>query len=146
MNDQTLLELSSALLRLARRIRAAIDAPLEAALELNFTEISVLRLIDQGTHSPSELSRELQVPAPTISRILNRLVELGLVEREVDRVNLRRFHLRLTPKGEQARRRARQVAWQVLRERYGQIPQVVLEQALAGLQALEPYLVEAQYA
>lgn len=146
MKEQTLLELSSLLLRLSRQIRTTLDGPLEAALQLNFTEINVLRLIDQGIHSPSELSRELQVPAPTISRILNHLVERGLVERGVDSLNLRRFHLRLTPEGERARRQTREVARRVLRERYGQIPQPVLERALAGLRALEPYLEEARYA
>lgn len=146
MNDPNLLELSSAILRLSRQIRAALDGPLEAALQLNFTEINVLHLIDRGIHSPSELSRELRVPAPTISRILNHLVERGLVERGADSLNLRRFHLRLTAQGEQARRQTRQVAQRVLFERYGQIPQPVLEQALAGLRALEPYLREAEYA
>jgi DNA-binding MarR family transcriptional regulator len=146
MDEKALLELSSAILRLSRQIRATLDGPLEAALKLNFSEISVLRLMAQGTYSPSDLARELQIPAPTISRILNHLVERGLVERNMDSLNLRRFHLRLTPKGQQIRQKTRQIAQQILAERYPQIPQPVLEQALAGLQALEPYLRETQYA
>ncbi|WP_158531654.1 MULTISPECIES: MarR family winged helix-turn-helix transcriptional regulator [unclassified Meiothermus] len=145
MNDTSLLELASAILRLSRQIRAALDGPLEATLQLNFSEINVLRLIDQGVHSPSDLARELQIPAPTISRILNHLVERGLVERDVDNLNLRRFHLRLTPEGQRIRQKTRQTAQQILTQRYRQIPQPVLERALEGLQALEPYLREAQY-
>lgn len=146
MDEQTLLELSSAILRLSRQIRVALDGPLEATLQLNFSEISVLRLIDQGVHSPSDLSRELQIPAPTISRTLNHLVERGLVERGVDPLNLRRFYLRLTPEGQKIRQKTRQIAHKVLTERYGHVPEEVLEQALAALRALEPHLKEVQYA
>ncbi len=68
---------------------------MEGVLKLDFTELMTLRRIDDGAHSPTELSREMQVPAPTISWILNWLVELGLVEHSVDSSNLQRFSKRI---------------------------------------------------
>ncbi|MER3482251.1 MAG: MarR family transcriptional regulator [Meiothermus sp.] len=144
--EDALLQTASAILRLARGIRAVLDNPLEEALKLDFTELMALRLIEEGIPSPTELSKEMQVPAPTISRILNRLVELGLVERSVDSANLRRFQLGLTEGGRQARAKTRKIVAQVLREHYGHIPEGVLSAALASLAALEPYLKEARYA
>jgi DNA-binding MarR family transcriptional regulator len=144
--EDLLLKTASAVLRLSRGIRAVLDKPLEQALGLDFTELTALRLIEEGTHSPSELSREMQVPAPTVSRILNHLVDLGLVERSVDQSNLRRFQLRLTKQGHQTRLKTRQIVAQVLREHYGHVPETVLSNALASLDALEPHLKEARYA
>lgn len=144
--EDLLLKTASALLRLSRSVRAVLDRPLEQALHLDFTELTALRLIEEGVHSPSELAREMQVPPPTVSRILNRLVELGLVERKMDQNNLRRFQLYLTEQGLQARLKTRQIVAQVLREHYGHIPETVLSEALSGLAVLEPYLKEARYA
>lgn len=144
--EDLLLKTASVILRLSRSIRAVIDGPLEEALKLDFTELMTLRLIEDGTHSPSELSREMQVPAPTISRILNHLVELGLVERSVDTANLRRFQLGLTEQGHETRLKTRKIIREVLTEHYRNVPEEVLSSALASLTELEPHLKEARYA
>ena len=49
--------------------------------------------------SPTDLSRTQQVSRNTISAHLRALEEQGLIEREVDREDLRQFRIRLTTSG-----------------------------------------------
>jgi len=49
---------------------------------------------------PSELGRELGLPAPSVSRLLKGLEADGYVVRETVPEDLRRFRIRLTPPGE----------------------------------------------
>ena len=44
---------------------------------------SILALVGQGAHRTSEIAARLSVPATSLSRSLMRLLELGLIEREV---------------------------------------------------------------
>lgn len=50
--------------------------------------------------SPSELSRFLEVSRNTVSALLNRLEDQGLVERHVHTADKRQFRIRLTPAGQ----------------------------------------------
>ena len=146
MEDSPLLSTITALVRLSRRVHAVLDGPLEKQLGLSFNEISLLRLIDEGAENPGDLARGLSLPAPTVSRMLNHLSELGLVERSLDTENLRRVRLSLTPAGRKTRAEIRRVAYGLIKENFGGIPTPVLQQALEALLALEPHLWEAQYA
>lgn len=146
VKDSALFPLIVTLLRTSRRLHAVLDAPLEKELGLNFTEITVLRLIEQGLSSPGELGRELSVPAPTISRILSHLTELGLIERSLDPQNLRRVQLGLTAAGRASRSKTRRIAEELVEEHYCHIPEAVLKKALKELEALEPYLQAVQHA
>ena len=49
---------------------------------------------------PSELGRQLGLPAPSVSRLLKGLEADGYVARETVPEDLRRFRIRLTPRGE----------------------------------------------
>ncbi|MGB9867710.1 MAG: MarR family winged helix-turn-helix transcriptional regulator [Bacillota bacterium] len=58
--------------------------------------------------SLSDIAAHLGVTLPTMSRIADRLVERGLVQREGDPSNRRRLVLNLTPKGRELFESARQ--------------------------------------
>lgn len=146
VEDSALFPLIVTLLRTSRRLHAVLDAPLEQELGLNFTEITVLRLIESGITSPGDLNRELSVPAPTISRILSRLSELGLIERSPDPQNLRRVQLGLTSAGRASRSKTRRIAEELVKQHYSHIPEPTLKKALKELEALEPYLTAVQHA
>lgn len=146
MEDSALVPTISALLRASRRVHAVLDDPLEKQLGLSFNEISLLRLIDEGAQNPGDIARELALPAPTVSRMLNHLSERGLLERSMDTHNLRRVRLSLTEAGRKTRAEFRQTATGLIEANFSQIPKAVLQQALEALTALEPHLREAQYA
>lgn len=146
MENRPLVPVIAAVLKASRRIHAVLDDPMEKQLGLSYTEISLLRLLDEGAETPSDLARELALPAPTVSRILNHLSDRGLVERTLDPENLRRVRLSLTQEGRKTRTKTRQAATQLIEAYFGDIPEEVLSQALNALSTLEPYLREAQYA
>ena len=53
-------------------------------------------------HYPTEIVNATKFPAPTVSQMLKRLEALGLVERSLDKSDLRRYRFDLTEKGRQA--------------------------------------------
>lgn len=146
MEESPLVPTVSALLRASRRIHAVLDDPLEKQLGLSFNEISLLRLVDEGVQNPGDIARELALPAPTVSRLLNHLSEHGLIERSMDAQNLRRVRLSLTEAGRKTRAEFRQAATGLIEANFARIPKPLLQQALEALTALEPHLREAQYA
>lgn len=69
-----------------------------AALGLDSKELFVLADIDEHPH-PAELAAALCMPKPTITVYLKRLESAGLLRREIDATDLRRYRLSITPAG-----------------------------------------------
>ena len=69
-----------------------------AALGLDSKELFVLADIDEHPH-PAELAAALCMPKPTITVYLKRLESAGLLRREIDATDLRRYRLSMTPAG-----------------------------------------------
>ena len=71
------------------------------AVELTMPQLKVLfRLNAQGPSRVSSLARALRVTLPTVTGILDRLVEQGLIRRDEDPADRRVVISRLTPAGE----------------------------------------------
>ena len=85
--------------RLYRALHAAVQPVLERALSLHPKEVQVLGAVAGGQTSPGQISARVGTPPPSTSRLLDRLVAAGLLERQADPDDLRRFRMRLTPEG-----------------------------------------------
>ena len=83
--------------RLLSTIIACVTPQL-TALGLEAKELFMLAAIDEHPH-PAELADILCMPKPTVTVYLKRLVEAGFVRREIDRGDLRRHRLTVTPAG-----------------------------------------------
>ncbi|WP_216328856.1 MarR family winged helix-turn-helix transcriptional regulator [Deinococcus aestuarii] len=130
-------------LRLSRRFLSALDEPLEAALGLNTKELLVLAAVMDGADTPGTVAARQKLPAPTVTRIVTKLVGQGLVERVTDPGDLRRQRLRLTPQGEATRGRTRATAQDIVDAHFGALPAEHVGAALAALKALEADLKPA---
>ncbi|BDP40875.1 transcriptional regulator [Deinococcus aetherius] len=130
-------------LRLSRRFLSALDEPLEAALGLNTKELLVLAAIMDGADTPGSVAGRQRLPAPTVTRIVTKLVGQGLVERVTDPGDLRRQRLRLTSLGEATRSRTRATAQDIVDAHFGALPAEHVGAALAALRALEADLKPA---
>ena len=73
---------------------------------LNGMEANLLLKLDLGFSSPSEIATYLGIDASNLSRLMRKLEESELVQREIDRSNRSRVIIRLTAKG---RRLARKI-------------------------------------
>lgn len=67
--------------------------------ELGASQVMVLFNLLEGRKLTSELSRNFNVTSPTMSRIVDALVEKGYVERQPDQEDRRCIYLQLTPEG-----------------------------------------------
>jgi MarR family transcriptional regulator for hemolysin len=83
------------------RLSRTLDQRLRhaSADDLSIIELSVLGQIERGIDLPSAVARVLQLDPARVTRITDRLVMLGYIEREADLGDRRRCHLRLTDAG-----------------------------------------------
>ncbi|WP_226342569.1 MarR family winged helix-turn-helix transcriptional regulator [Deinococcus sp. AJ005] len=127
-------------LRLSRRFRQALDEPLETALGLNTKELLVLAAIMDGAQTPGRIASKQSLPAPTVTRIVSKLVAAGLVARISNPADLRCFHLHLTPQGEATRARTRETGQTIVVSHFGHLPPQRVQAALNAMQALHDAL------
>lgn len=97
---------------LARFYRAthALNADLSAALTteygLELRDFMVLSSISKGHRYPSDIARRLHASKFAVSRVLQRLIDRGLIAREIDGQDSRRVRLEATPAGAKIRSEA----------------------------------------
>lgn len=76
-------------------------APGVAELGIDTKELFVLAAVDDHPH-PAALAEALLMPKPTVTAYIKRLEAGGFMKREIDRDDLRRHRLTLTPEGRKA--------------------------------------------
>ena len=93
--------LSQAERTVARRIEHAIRS-----WDVSLEHWRVLSLLSDGSgHAMTEIARYAMVPAPTLTKIIDRLVEKNLVYRRVDDADRRRVLVFLAARGRNLHRR-----------------------------------------
>ncbi len=119
-------ELRLACMRISRRVR------FESTDAVAPHQFSVLNRLEKAPRTPGELAEIERVSAPSMTRTVGRLVELGLVERTDDPSDRRQVILSLTPDAVALLRdiRRKRDAWMSVRVgRLTPAEQDVLEQA-----------------
>ncbi len=75
-------------------------APCIDELEVSPRELMLMAFVERHPN-PGRLARELRIPTPSVSHALKRLENQGLLERQSDPSDLRRFSFVLTEAGRQ---------------------------------------------
>jgi len=83
-------------------------APRIRALRLEIKEFLLLSKVDEHPN-PADLARALITPKPSVTFMVKRMEALGYLRRELQRDDLRRFRLTLTPSGRRAIEGAREI-------------------------------------
>jgi DNA-binding MarR family transcriptional regulator len=105
-----------AIVRTARRLRQ------EAGEHLSPSSVAALATIEhRGPLAPSELAELESVKRPTITRVVSRLEEAGLVERTNDPADGRAFLVSITRQGSELLRRIRTRKTAYLARRLGKL-------------------------
>lgn len=104
--DRLTSDLRIACMRIARRVRFESDSTVAPH------QFSVLVRLDEGPRTPKELAAIEKVSAPSMTRTVNALVELGLVARADDPTDGRQVILSLTPAGHATIRETRRTRHQ----------------------------------
>ncbi|SEJ78429.1 DNA-binding transcriptional regulator, MarR family [Deinococcus reticulitermitis] len=124
-------------LRLSRQFRQTLDEPFVQALGLNTKELLVLAAIMDGAQTPGRVAARQQLPAPTVTRIVTKLVAADLVQRVPDPGDLRRCELQLTDQGKAVRSQVRGMGQDIVQAHFGQLPPETVRSALHALRELQ---------
>lgn len=92
--------------RATHALNADLNASLESEYGLELRDFMVLNNISKGHRYPSDIARHLHASKFAVSRVLQRLLDRGLVEREIDSLDSRRVRLEATPAGAELRTQA----------------------------------------
>ena len=118
--------------RLARQLRQQTDVGLTP------TQLTALAVIERhGPLGPGALAEYERVSAPTMTRVVNRLTEAGLVERTSDPTDRRAALLVVTGAGRALLRRARTRKDIWLTERLAELPPEHLRRLADAADALD---------
>ena len=118
--------LRAAVLVLSRRLRHQVGSPgtdsADQADEVSATEVATLGRIRRcAPITPSDLARAEHVRPPSMTAILERLAQLGLIRREPHPHDGRRVLVSLTPEGETFLERTRAVRTRWLAGQFDQL-------------------------
>ena len=107
-------------------------------LDLTMSQLKLLLLIASCEGSPvGDLAQRLGVTPPTVTTILDRLVEHALVRREADSVDRRLVIARLTPAGEGLLRRLQLLGAIDLSQCIDELDEEELRCLVVGMEALQ---------
>jgi DNA-binding MarR family transcriptional regulator len=137
--------INAVLPRLHRTMRQAVVRA-EGENRLTMPQLRCLQAVaaEPGAALTTQLARQLQVTAPTVTNMIDGLVERGLVERQPDLDNRRQVLLTLTTAGRDVMRRYEAVMAGRLRDLIGHLDQdqktrllLAMEDAVSMLDADE---------
>jgi DNA-binding MarR family transcriptional regulator len=136
--------LTIAVLRALRRILRAAELgnrQLATTTGLTPSQLLVLKEIgERGEVTPTELSAALQFGQATITNIVDRLEQRGLVARQRGEQDKRRIHLSSTQAGERAIEQAPDLLQARFSEDFARLPEWEQAMILAGLTRLAEIL------
>ena len=94
---------------LPRLMRAVFRAPHDPLHDLPLGQLKVLRVLSEGSKTPSDIASELKISLSSVTQIVTRLEESGFVARSADSVDKRVKHIRLSDTGAQMMKERKRV-------------------------------------
>jgi DNA-binding MarR family transcriptional regulator len=130
--DDPLRLLSRAELHASRRLAAALEAGAAGATVEQWRALNLLA--DGAGHTMTELADYVLAPAPTATKLIDRLVADNLVYRHPDPADRRRVLVHLTDRGRARHRQAAEIVARIEREVFAGVPEgLPLADQLAAL-------------
>ena len=120
-------------------LRRALGTDVPAGPEggtITVTKFYALRALAERDRTAGELARSIVVTLPTLTQVVDGLVEREWVERYPDRSDRRKVWLRLSEKGREVYSHAREVAEQRVAETIDHLSEAERQSLVEGLEAL----------
>lgn len=137
-----MLELAPLIMREMRK-----ELAVEQQVELSLPQFRALRFVARRPQaSLTDLAAHLGTTRPAASKLADRLVELGLLDRSVALADRRQVALALTGRGQGALRGAREAVQARMAERLGGLAAWELEHCAQSLATLRALFVSSQEA
>jgi MarR family transcriptional regulator, organic hydroperoxide resistance regulator len=111
---------------------------------LTATQLNVLKLLEEiGELSLSELSRRLAAQNSTVTGIVDRMVQAGLVTREQSAEDRRVWRIRVTPRGAELAASTQVLPWDLLRTALASLDRREKEQLVSILQKVAAHVARS---
>ena len=139
--EQAALYMVQTLPRMFKTLKHRLRNSEAGHIELGDSQMWALRLLAEGRHVTSDLAHHLNVTTPTMTRIVDGLVNKGLVERSHDPEDRRRIYLEVTGEGSECARKGHEQFRATLADYLSPLSNEQLEdimRAFAHLQSLLP--------
>jgi DNA-binding MarR family transcriptional regulator len=108
------------------------------------TQLNVLKLLEEiGELSLSELSRRLAAQNSTVTGIVDRMVQAGLVVREQSAEDRRVWRIRMTPRGAELAGKTQVLPWDLLRTALASLDRREKEQLVSILQKVAAHVARS---
>ncbi|MEO6458599.1 MAG: MarR family transcriptional regulator [Chloroflexia bacterium] len=104
--EQAALYMVETLPRMFKTVKQRLRSADPGCRELGDSQMWTLRMLAEGKQVTSELAHHFNVTTPTMTRIVDGLVNKGLVERRHDPEDRRRIYLEVTAKGTESAKKA----------------------------------------
>lgn len=103
-------------------IMKALQENLEEGISRYHLEV-VKTIEDYGTMHVTEIGDMLLISKPQMTRLIDELIDLGMVDRQPDETDRRKINISLTPKGKATVERFRETIKGVIKTRLASLPE-----------------------
>jgi DNA-binding MarR family transcriptional regulator len=129
-----------------RAVRKRITRMTLAKADINITpnHFEIIRLLDEeGSLHPSEIGERLQIAKAQMTKLVDRLVVLGIVERKIDTTDRRTHNITLTSQARVVQERHKQEIIDAVREIMSSLSDEEIEELSTSLRRLQDVLLNS---
>ncbi len=129
-----------------RAVRRRITRTTLAEMDIDITphHFEIIRLLEEdGTLHPSEIGSRLQIAKAQMTKLIERLVDLKIVERKIDRADRRTSDIALTARARAMLRRQRKKTVAAVRDIMSSLSDEELENTSTCLRKLRDVLLSS---
>jgi DNA-binding MarR family transcriptional regulator len=130
-----------------RLIRRKLVMPTFAgtALDITLLHLEIMKLLqEEGTRHPAGIGERLFIAKAQMTHLIDKLVDLGFVRREMDSSDRRTFNISLTEKGRRAMEEQDNLVINAVRENMASLTDEELETLSNSLRNLRDILFKLQ--
>ncbi|MFA5308749.1 MAG: MarR family transcriptional regulator [Dehalococcoidales bacterium] len=139
-----LLSVPPLIFRLVRR-KLAMTTLDDLDVDIKLLHFEIMRVLQQeGTQHPAKIGERLLVAKAQMTHLIDKLVELGFVNREMDAVDRRTFNITLTEKGRKVLEEQDNMVINSVRENMASLSDDELEALTSSLRSLRDTLFKLQ--
>jgi DNA-binding MarR family transcriptional regulator len=144
--EKVAVDLSSIPPLIFRAVRKRITRTTLTKADINITpnHFEIIRLLDEeGSMHPSEIGERLQIAKAQMTKLVDRLVVLGIVERKIDTTDRRTHNITLTSQARVVQERHKQEIVDAVREIMSSLSDEEIEGLSASLRRLQDVLLSS---
>ena len=113
--------------------------------DISLPHFEIMKTLDEtGTLHVTEIGERLQIPRPQMTHLIDKLVNLNMVERQVDDRDRRIINITLTSKSKALLKKRKRIMESAIRETLSSLTDKELKELSTSLRKLRDILVKLQ--